>query len=115
LGCLDSELSVTFVSDARIAQLAGDYGRERKPTDVLAFPTREGPGAEYLGGMLGDVVISLETASRQARERRTTLDVEVRDLLIHGVLHLLGMDHYRAADGRAMREVEARLRDVVAG
>jgi len=89
----DAELSITLTDDATIATLAGDYGRARRPTDVLAFSMLEGIGAEHRGASLGDVVVSLDTAERQARERGVSLDCELRNLLIHGVLHLLGMDH----------------------
>ena len=73
LGSPSGELSVTLVSDAQIAELAGDYGRARRPTDVLAFALQEGPGGLHAGALLGDVVISVETAERQARERDRTI------------------------------------------
>jgi probable rRNA maturation factor len=92
-----------------MADLAGDFGRARAPTDVLAFAMAEGEGGEHAGPLLGDVVISLDTAERQARARRATLDAELRELLIHGVLHLLGLDHERADDARRMRELEHHL------
>ncbi len=110
MGFPDSELSVTLVSDREIADLAGRFGREAAPTDVLAFSLLEGPGAEFRGEVLGDVVISVERAAAQAREHSVSLDTELRDLLIHGVLHLVGMDHERVEDGRRMRELEDHLR-----
>ena len=110
LGFPEAELSITLIDDASIAGLGGRFGRDPVPTDVLAFSMLEGEGVRFRGDCLGDVVISLETAERQARERRVSLDRELRDLLIHGVLHLLGMDHSRAADARAMGELEQHLR-----
>jgi len=110
LGRVDAELSVTLVSDAEIAEIAGRFGRAARPTDVLAFPTREGPGAEHCGDVIGDVVLSVDTADRQAVERAVSLDRELGELLAHGVLHLLGMDHEREADAREMRVLEAHLR-----
>ena len=110
MGCLEAELSITLTSDDHIALLAGDYGRPRRPTDVLAFSLAEGEGAEHRGDALGDVILSVETAERQAKERRVTLQHELRDLLIHGVLHLLGMDHTRPADLRHMKTLEDHLR-----
>jgi probable rRNA maturation factor len=110
LGCPDAEVSITFVDDATIATLAGDYGRERRATDVLAFSMLEGVGAEHRGESLGDVVISLDTALRQARERGVRLDDEVRDLTVHGILHLLGMDHEDPVDEVAMKVLEEHLR-----
>ncbi len=110
MGSTDAELSITLTNDREIAELAGRFGRPPRSTDVLAFSMLEGEGAEFRGDLLGDVVISLETAARQAAERGVPLDREVCDLLIHGVLHLLGMDHERAAEARAMRELEEHLR-----
>lgn len=110
MGRLEDELSITLVSDEEIAELAGRFGREARPTDVLAFPTREGLGSEHRGALLGDVVISLDTAERQAVERGMPLAAELRELLAHGVLHLLGMDHGHADDAREMRALEAHLR-----
>ena len=110
LGWTDAELSITLCDDAEIARLAGDYGRRRRATDVLSFPSAEGPGAEYAGDTLGDVVISLDTAQRQAEARNVPLARELETLLVHGVLHVLGMDHVRAADRARMRALEAHLR-----
>jgi probable rRNA maturation factor len=110
LGFLESELSVTLVDDDGIADLAGRFGMPPNPTDVLAFSMLEGRGARHRGESLGDVVLSVETAERQARKRRVTIAAELRDLLIHGILHLVGMDHARASDGREMRALEDHLR-----
>jgi probable rRNA maturation factor len=115
LGCRDADLSVSLIGDAEIAALAGRYGRTAKPTDVLAFSMLEGPGADHRGRALGDVVISIETADRQARGRGVSLDEELRDLVIHGVLHVLGMDHERGpTDAREMRVLESHLRWLLA-
>ncbi|MEM1030584.1 MAG: rRNA maturation RNase YbeY [Myxococcota bacterium] len=92
------ELSVALVDDATIHALNRDYRRRDRPTDVLAFAMREG---EPMGGplpegqleMLGDVVISVETAARQAEAAGRPLRDEVTMLLAHGLLHLLGYDH----------------------
>jgi probable rRNA maturation factor len=110
LGLEERELSITLVPDSRIAELAGRFGRAPRPTDVLAFPVDEGPSAGFGDECLGDVVISIETAERQARERGCDLDRELRDLALHGILHLAGMDHHRAHDTRRMRELEEQLR-----
>ena len=110
LGFPDAELSVSFVSDPEIARLAGSYGREERPTDVLAFAQRDATGHPAAVDLLGDVVISLDTAERQAHRRRKPLDDELRQLLIHGILHLLGMDHELDEDARNMRELERHLR-----
>lgn len=101
---------MSLVGDPEIARLAGDYGRRPRATDVLSFPAAEGPGGRFAGGVLGDVVISLDTAKRQAAVRGVPLARELDDLLIHGCLHVLGMDHLRAADRARMRGLEAHLR-----
>jgi probable rRNA maturation factor len=90
-------------------QLNGDWRGRPRPTDVLAFSLLEGEDAEHRGALLGDVVIGVETAARQARQRRRSLDEEVARLLIHGTLHLLGHDHQRESDTRVMRTEERRL------
>jgi probable rRNA maturation factor len=110
LGCPEGELGITLTDDAGIARLARLHGRPARATDVLSFSMLEGEDAEFRGGLLGDVVISIETAERQARRRGRPLELELRDLLIHGILHVLGMDHERHADRRAMRALEAELR-----
>jgi rRNA maturation RNase YbeY len=110
LGFPAAEVSITLLDDPAMAHLAGRFGRPSRPTDVLAFSTLEGEGPEFRGASFGDVVFSVETADRQARERRIELDDELRNLLIHGILHLVGMDHERAADARAMRALEEHLR-----
>ena len=110
MGFLDAELSVTLVDDAAIAELAGRFGREARPTDVLAFALAEAEGGEHGGNLLGDVILSVETAAVQAAQRGVPLDLELRDLLVHGVLHILGMDHAQSHETRAMRELEHHLR-----
>jgi probable rRNA maturation factor len=102
LGLDDAELSIVVCDDPTIHALNRSHRRRNKPTDVLAFALREGkplPGAEAL---LGDVVISLDTAQRQARERRHSLWTEVTILLAHGLLHLVGYDHRTDAEERRM-------------
>jgi probable rRNA maturation factor len=112
LGELDharSELSVALVDDAEMARLNEAWRGIPRPTDVLSFSLLEGEDAERRGALLGDVVIGIETAARQARRARRTLDDEVTRLLIHGTLHLLGYDHERAAEAREMHAEERRL------
>jgi probable rRNA maturation factor len=103
------ELSVALVDDAEIARLNAAWRGKPRPTDVLAFSLAEGPHAEHRGALLGDVVIGIETAARQARARRRSLDDEVARLLVHGALHLVGHDHVRAREARRMRAEERRL------
>ncbi len=105
----DLELSIALVADDEIAALNGQYRGSDQPTDVLSFSLMEGPHADRRGALLGDVVIGLETAARQARRRRRSLDDEVARLLIHGTLHLVGHDHARPDEARSMRAEERRL------
>jgi rRNA maturation RNase YbeY len=97
------EVSVLFCGDARMRALNRRYRRRDKATDVLAFPSDGPPGA-----LLGDIVISVPYASRQARRRREPVGRELDRLLVHGYLHLLGYDH--ETDDGEMDALEARLR-----
>jgi probable rRNA maturation factor len=113
LGLGERELSVLLTDDRRIHRLNRDYRSKDRPTDVLAFAMGEGegPGADEL---LGDVVISLETAARQAAARRRAPLDEVTHLLAHGVLHLVGYDHQTDAEHRAMERAARGLLAAVA-
>ena len=109
LGSDRAELSILLVDDAEIAALNRRHRGRSRPTDVLAFSLLEGAHADRRGALLGDVVIGIETAARQARARRRTLDDEVARLLVHGALHLVGYDHRRSAEARIMRAQERRV------
>jgi rRNA maturation RNase YbeY len=106
----EGELSVVLVGDEAIRDLNARYRHIDKATDVLAFAQREGEDAALGAALLGDVVISLDTAARQADDKGWSLSHEVRVLLAHGVLHLLGYDHERsAAEARRMFAAQRRL------
>jgi len=94
---------VALVTDRRIAALNRRYRRRARPTDVLSFPASES------NGYRGDVVISAETARRQARRLRHSTADEVKFLMLHGILHLLGYDH-ETDDGRMNRREHALRR-----
>jgi len=111
LGLLDAELSILLCDDATIRTLNRRYRKKNKPTDVLAFPMQEGPGPAAHPGLLGDVVISLPTATRQAVEHDRPIIQEVTFLLAHGLLHLLGYDH---ANKREERDMKVRTEDLLA-
>ena len=96
----DVELSVVLTTDEEIHVLNRDYRGMDRPTDVLSFSMREGIGLET--PLLGDVVISLETAQRQADEKGWSLEEEFGFLLLHGILHLAGYDHVQDEDSQAM-------------
>jgi probable rRNA maturation factor len=110
----DSSISVSFVRDPKIRELNRDYRGKDNATDVLSFPLVE-PGDAYAGGerLLGDIVISVDTARRQAADYDAPLDREVQRLLIHGVLHLLGHDHLEPVERAAMEAEERRLADAI--
>jgi probable rRNA maturation factor len=103
-----AELSVLLTDDRRIHELNHRYRGKDKPTDVLAFEL-DGGGVDDEAQCLGDVVISLDTAARQAKSKRLPLLHEVRLLLAHGLLHLLGYDHARPAQKRRMDAMTRRL------
>jgi rRNA maturation RNase YbeY len=106
----EGELSVLFTDDTRIAELNHRYLRRRGPTNVLAFPMLSGDSSHPPSGMLGDVVISMDTAISEAQELGEPLPRTVDRLLIHGLLHLLGYDHERSPkEALRMRKEENRL------
>ncbi|MFZ8859343.1 MAG: rRNA maturation RNase YbeY [Thermocrinis sp.] len=90
LGLSKVELSIALVSDAQIKRLNKLYRNKDKPTDVLSFPIGE-KVEDWL--ILGDIVISVDTAKRQAKELGHSLEEELKRLLVHGLVHLLGYDH----------------------
>lgn len=98
-----AELSIVLTGDDQIKKLNHQWRKKNKPTDVLAFALREGEFGALSGDLLGDVVISVPTARRQAEEAGRPLVAEVTMLLAHGLLHLLGWDHDTVAKDRAMR------------
>ena len=113
-----AELSVLLCDDATIHALNRDYRHKDRPTDVLAFAMREGEGAEHAHGahgLLGDVIVSIETAARQATAHGRSLDAEVTMLLAHGLLHLLGFDHRDRTEERRMTARTDMLRAVALG
>ncbi len=101
-----TEITVVFLNDAQMRRYNRIYRRKDSTTDVLSFPVNEMllDSRHYLG----DVLISMEQAARQAVERRRRVEEEVKILLLHGVLHLLGYDH--ETDNGRMNRLEKRLR-----
>ncbi len=97
-------VGVRFAGDRTVRRLNRDFRDRDKATDVLSFPGEESPEGRHLG----DIVISIPTAERQAEERGATLEEEVKLLLLHGVLHCLGYDH--ETDRGEMERLERRLR-----
>jgi rRNA maturation RNase YbeY len=110
----EGELSLLFTDDKRIAELNQRYLKRRGPTNVLAFPMLSGSPSHPPSGMLGDVVISVETAVLESRELGEPLQRTVDRLLIHGILHLLGYDHEGSSkQALRMRKEEDRLMTLV--
>lgn len=115
LGRDDAELSLVLVSDRVIHDLNRSWRDTDRATDVLAFAQGEGPGLAP-AGLLGDVVISVDTARRQAAELGHSLAAEGERLLVHGLLHLLGYDHERSAvEASRMQRKERALRRALGG
>lgn len=110
----DAEVSLAFVDDGEIRRLNQSYRGCDQKTDVLSFSLREtSPGEPVVvdgdDSLLGDLVISLETARQQAGKYGHSLERELCYLAVHGMLHLLGYDHETAADKRRMRKREEEL------
>ena len=105
LGERTAHLGVLLIGDRAMRRLNRQYRRMDRTTDVLAFSMREGPGPA--SALIGDVVISVHTAAKQARQLGRSLDEELTVLLIHGILHLCGYDHERSnQEARRMQQRE---------
>jgi probable rRNA maturation factor len=101
IGKSESSATIAFVSDNRIRELNRQFRGIDKATDVLSFPANE-------PNNLGDVAVSVETAVTQAKENGLSLDDEIAQLILHGLLHLSGYDH--ETDNGEMNRLELRLR-----
>jgi probable rRNA maturation factor len=115
LGLDEAELSIVLCDDATIRVLNHDWRGQDRPTDVLSFSQQDGVQVPGGSGLLGDIVISVDTAGRQAADRGIDVHAEVRVLLVHGLCHLLGHDHERDDEAAVMerleREILAALRE----
>ena len=100
--------TVAFVSDRAMRDLNRRWRGKRGTTDVLSFPAGQEEFEKGEGLSLGDVVVSVEQAARQAAEHGLDFEGEVRQLILHGLLHLCGYDHER--DGGEMNALELKLR-----
>jgi probable rRNA maturation factor len=101
-------VTVAFVSDRAMRELNRRWRGKRGTTDVLSFPAGQDEFEKAEGATLGDVVVSVEQAGRQAAEHGLTFENEVEQLILHGLLHLCGYDH--ETDGGEMNALELRLR-----
>ena len=100
-----SELSISFIKDERMRELNRAYRDIDRTTDVLSFPQGEGPELT----LLGDVVISLDTAERNSKRYGVKREEEIKKLIVHGILHLLGYDHKKKKEREEMREKEKEV------
>jgi probable rRNA maturation factor len=114
VGERDAGISLSLVTDEAIRSLNAEYRGKDAPTDVLSFPLEDGEASDETERLLGDVVISIDTARRQAAAYDAPLQREIYRLLIHGLLHLKGHDHIAAAERRVMRREERRLAEAIA-
>ncbi len=100
-----TELSLSFTNDGIMRELNREWREIDRTTDVLSFP--QGGGPDFT--LLGDIVISIDTAKRHSIKYGNTLHDEIKKLLVNGTLHLLGYDHKKKRDKEIMREKESRL------
>lgn len=104
----NASATVVFVSDRAMAELNRRWRGQRGTTDVLSFPSAQHRFEKSEGLNLGDVVISVEQAARQAKQNRLSLNTEIAQLILHGLLHLCGYDH--STDKGEMNRLELRFR-----
>jgi len=111
MDCANKELSISFVDDNAIKQLNNDYLQRDNATNVLSFSLQEGEYGNINPDILGDIVISAETAQRDTAIGDLSLYEEIDFLIIHGVLHLLGFNHKNTTKAQAtkMRMKEREL------
>jgi len=105
----DTELSITLTDDIQMRELNRSYRQIDRTTDVLSFPQSEGPDFT----LLGDIVISIDTAARHSVSYGVSLHEELKKLIIHGILHLLGHDHKKKKETQIMRGKEKELSLIV--
>lgn len=103
----NKSVTVAFVSDRKMRELNGEFRAKDTTTDVLSFPF-EADEFESEQNFLGDIVISLEQAARQAAENDLPLESEIKQLILHGILHLCGYDHETDDGTMNRRELELR-------
>jgi probable rRNA maturation factor len=111
LHCSDREIGILFVDDKQIQKLNNDYLNRNCPTNVISFSMTEGEFGNINPQILGDIVISVETASRDASTGQIDLIDELDFLLIHGFLHLLGYNHENAS-AEKIREMNIREQEL---
>ena len=108
-GCPDAQLSVLIVDDHEIHQINREYLGKDRPTNVISFAMQEGEGSGIQPELLGDVVVSAETAARDASDAGVYFDSELYFLLLHGILHLLGYDHTTDDEKVKMWQLQSKI------
>ncbi len=106
--CPDAELSIVVVDDAQMARLNREYLGRSGPTNVIAFSMQEGAFKDINPALLGDVVVSVETADKESKIGGMRLEDRFAELLIHGILHLIGFDHEKRAEDAEKMEVREK-------
>ena len=110
----EGEISILLVDDPQITILNQKYLDRQGPTNVIAFAMREGEFAHLTPHLLGDVVISMDTAAREAQEAGLSQEHRFNELLIHGILHLFGYDHEDSEkEARRMEEKSRELMEMI--
>ena len=109
--CPDGELSIVLVDDSEIADLNERYLNRKGPTNVIAFPMREGSFTNVNPNLLGDVVISMDTCYQEGQSAKMDFLKRFNQLLIHGILHLLGYDHIHSE--KQAREMELKSQELM--
>ena len=110
LSALDNpngELSILIVDDSQIATLNKEYLKREGPTNVIAFPMHEGDFSDISPQLLGDVVISIETAYQEGKMTGISTEERFTQLIVHGILHLLGYDHERTEEEALRMEIKS--------
>jgi probable rRNA maturation factor len=114
LNCPDGEISILIVDDPQIEKLNRKYLNRTGPTNVIAFPMREGEFSHLSPHLLGDVVISTDTAAEEAQNSGMTMEQRFKELLVHGILHLFGYDHETSEqDARKMEKKSQELLELI--
>ncbi len=111
MDCPDGELSILIVDNPRIQALNREYRHKDRPTNVLSFSMREGDFPNIAPQLLGDVVISADTAAAEASRAGISTGRHLAWLLVHGILHLFGFDHEKSPQDA--EEMETRTRDLM--
>jgi probable rRNA maturation factor len=117
LDCADTEISLYFVDDENIKQINKQYLGKDKATNVISFSLREGEYGNINPHILGDIILSAETAQRDAIKGNFTITQEIEFLIIHGILHLLGYNHENTTqkETNKMRRKEKKIFNAING